>query len=64
MIALLSKSYVFTAVLWAKVHSHRSFAHAIFDKYYKIPKKDHKKSAQMPEGSIKGLDAENAIEPQ
>ena len=64
MIALLCKSNVFTAVLLAKVHSYRSFAHAIFDKYYKIPKKDHKKSAQMPEGSKKGLDAENAIEPQ
>ena len=64
MIALLNKSNVFTAVLWAKVHSHRSFAHAIFDKYYKILKTNHKKSAQMPEGSKNGLDAENVIEPQ
>ena len=30
------KSDVLTAILCAKVHSHRSFAHAIFDKYYKI----------------------------
>ena len=43
MIALLGKSNVFTAVLWAKVHSHRSFAHAVFDKYYKILKKNSQK---------------------
>ena len=64
MIALLGKRGVFTAVLWAKVHSHRSFAHAIFDKYYKIPKTNHKKFTQMPEGSKNGLDADNIIKPQ
>ena len=64
MIALLSKSCVFTAVLRAKVHSHRSFARAIFDNYYKIPKHFIEKSAKPPEGSKNDLDAENATEPQ
>ena len=64
MIALLTKSDVFTAVLRAKVHSHRSFARAIFEKYCKIPKILTKISPKMPEGSKNGLDAENAIEPE
>ena len=64
MTALLGKSDVFTAVLWAKVHSHRSFARAIFEKYCKILKILTKMSPKMPEGSKNGLDAENGIEPQ
>ena len=63
MIALLRKSDVFTAVLWAKVHSHRSFARAIFEKYCRILKILTKMSPKMPEGSENGLEAENAIEP-
>ena len=64
MIALLEKGTVFIAVLRAKVHSLRSFARAIFEKYCKILKILTKMSPKIPEGSKKGLDAENAIEPQ
>ena len=58
------KTRVFTAVLCPNVHSHRCFAHTVFDKCYKIPKKISKSWPKMPEGSKNGLDAENTINTQ
>ena len=59
MIALLGKSEVFTAVLWAKVHFHRSFAHAIFDKCCRTQTEITKNTR-----SQNGLDTENVVKPQ
>ena len=44
------KTRVFTAVLCPKVHSHRCFAHTVFDKCYKIPKKYPKIGTRWPMG--------------
>ena len=58
------KHRIITAVLCANVHSHRCFAHTVFDNYYKIPKKITENTPKEPEGPKIGPDAENAIEPQ
>ena len=58
------KGRILTAVLCTNVHSHCSFAHAIFDKCCKIPIKINKKSPKRPEGSKNGPDTENATKPQ
>ena len=60
----LLKSRILTAVLCANVHSHRCFAHTVFDNCYKIPKILTENTPKEPEGPKIGPDAENAIEPQ
>jgi len=44
------KTRVFTVVLCPNVHSHRCFAHTVFDKCYKIPKKYPKIGTRWPMG--------------
>ena len=58
------KSRILTAVSCTKVHSHRSFAHPIFDKCYQTPIKTSTNRSEIPEGSKNGLHSENAINPQ
>ena len=58
------KNCILTAVLCANVHSHRCFAHTVFDNCYKILKKITENTPKEPKGPKIGPDAENAIEPQ
>ena len=53
-----------TAVLCTNVHSHRCFAHTVFDNCYGIRSKNKENTLEEPEGPKIDPDAENAIEPQ
>ena len=58
------KIRILTAVLYTNVHSHRCFAHAVFDNCYEIPIKITENTAEEPKGPKIDPDKEIAIEPQ